>query len=423
MGLMYLFMKAYQCEDGFAEGKKGGSIRVPRFTYIAPTYGHARDIAWDLLKDIVPKQLLLKKPNETHMEMRLTNRCIINLKGAEKEDSLRGPGLYYALLDEYGMMKPNVWDMIIRPELAQTGGDAMFIGTPTGRNHFYDVFKLGRDKVDKWKSWLLPCNKPTLGFDEDTPRGQKLLAPGFLDGEKDMKTQKYYNQEYECDFMDNAGQVFDRIDENVVDEFREFPESGHRYRLGLDPALREDWTVITVLDLTDHRIKYVYRTNKIDAELLYSKVENESNKWTTDAGKPDIMMDTTGMGDPMYDSLLSRNLQVIPIKFTNKSKQQMIDNLSIRFNKDEAKIPRVPWLIDELKDYGYERLPSGRYRYGAPSGKHDDGVCALFLAYWDLPPMMSAVSTQHHTITDFYKPNKFTGYIVAGLLIGTQLWL
>lgn len=101
----------------------------------------------------------------------------------------------------------------------------------------------------------------------------------------------------------------------------------------------------------------------------------------------------------------------------------MIDNLSIRFNKDEAKIPRVPWLIDELKDYGYERLPSGRYRYGAPSGKHDDGVCALMLAYWDLPPMMSAVSTQHHTITDFYKPNKFTGYIVAGLLIGTQLWL
>lgn len=406
MALMYLFMKAYKSMDGMNFG--GAGIRVPRFTYIAPTYGHARDIAWDLLKDIVPPHCLLKKPNETNMEIRLTNRVIINLKGAEKEDSLRGPGLAFALLDEYGMMKPHVWDAVVKPELGQTGGGAMFIGTPTGRNHFYDVFKLGRDGVKDWKSWLLPATKETFGFDESTARGAELLSPGFLDGEKLEKTQKFFAQEYECDFLDNAGQVFDRIDENVIDEFREYPEQGHRYRIGLDPALREDWSVIVVLDLTDHVVKYVYRTNKIDAELLYSKIENEANKWTTDAGKPEIMMDTTGMGDPMYDSLVSRGLIITPVKFSNKSKFNMVNNLSVKFNKDEAKIPRCEWLIDELKDYGYTRLESGRYKYGAPIGKHDDGVSALMLAYHDLPPRMGV---KRSTLNSNYQQlNRYTGY-------------
>ena len=121
-------------------------------------------------------------------------------------------------MDEYGMMKPHVWDAVIKPELGQTGGGAMFIGTPTGRNHFYDVFKLGRDGVKNWKSWLLPATQPMLNLDEFTTRGAKLLSDGFLESEKEEKTQKWFAQEYECDFLDNAGQVFDRIDENVIDD-------------------------------------------------------------------------------------------------------------------------------------------------------------------------------------------------------------
>ena len=408
MALMYLFMKAYQCKDGFAEGSSGGSIRVPRFTYIAPTYKQAQDIAWDLLKDIVPPQMLLKKPNETKMEIRLTNRCIINLKGSEKEDSLRGPGLYFALMDEYAQMKPHIWETIIKPELAATGGGAMFIGTPSGRGQFYDVFKLGRDGIPNWKSWLLPATRKTLGFKAEVKRGQDLLAYNFLEETKNETTEKWYNQEYECEFLDDAGQVFDRIDQNVIDDFREFPEAGHRYRLGFDPALHEDWSVITVVDLTDHIVKYVYRTSKLDAELLYSKIENESNRWTTEAGRPEIVMDTTGMGDPMYDTLISRGLSITPIKFSNKNKMEMVKNLASRFNKDEIKIPRYEWLIDELKEYTYVRLLSGRYRYGAPDGQHDDGVTALMLAYWQIPPLTPVVRNRRGVQQQQY--NKFTGY-------------
>jgi len=406
MALMYLFMKAYQCQAGFS---KEGDMRVPRFTYIGPTYKQAKDIAWDLLKDMVPKWCLLKRPNESNLEIRLTNRCILNLKGADKEDSLRGPGLYFALMDEYAFMKPHIWDQVIRPELGQTGGDAMFIGTPNGRDHFYDVFKLGRDGMNNWKSWLLPATLPTLSLEEGTPRGQDLLSEGFLAEQKETTMERFYKQEYECVFDDDAGRVFSKIDNAVVDEWREFPEAGHRYRLGVDPALRQDWTVISVIDLTDWKVKYVYRTNKVDAELLYTKIENEANRWTTDAGAPEIQFDTTGMGDPMYDSLTKKGLGITPIKFTNKSKMQMVEQLEVMFNHGNIKIPRCEWLIDELKEYTYEKLPSGRYRYGAPSGRHDDGVTSLMLATYNLPPKFSVTRSSQNT-NQQYKYNKYTGY-------------
>lgn len=393
---------------------KTGTMRIPRFTYIAPTYRQAKDIAWDLLKSIVPEQALLKKPNETQLEIRLINRVILNLKGADKEDTLRGPGLQFALLDEFAFMKENVWDGVIRPELGATGGDAMFIGTPSGRNHFYKVFKLGRDGIRGWKSWHLPATRDTLNFTPDTPRGQELLSEGFLESQKIEMTEKFYLQEYECEFSEKAGVVFDRIDENTVDEFREFPEAGHRYRIGVDPALREDWTAIVVLDLTDWKVKYVYRTNKIDVELLEMRIGNVANTWTTDAGRAEIVMDTTGMGDPIYEHLLSNGVTVTPVQFGGRvakgsvsKKRKMVDNLSMMFQKDEIKIPRVDWLLDELKDYGYERLPSGVYRYGAPPGHHDDGVTALYLACWDLPPKQLAMVRQSSGGTK--KFNKFTG--------------
>ena len=405
MALMYLFMQAWKIKSKMEHG-----VRVPRFTYIAPTYKQAKDIGWDLMKSIVPTWALLRRPNETNLEIRLRNGVIMNIKGADKEESLRGPGLNYALLDEFGLMRPSTWESVIRPELASTGGGAMFIGTPEGRNHFYDLFKLGRDGVDNWKSWSLPSSEELLGFDPETPRGAALLAPGALEEAKQQSTEKFYRQEYECAFLDNAGMVFDRIDENVVDEFRDYPEAGHRYRMGIDPALREDWTVISVIDLTDHKFKYVYRTNKTDLELLLSRIELEANRWTTDMGRPEIIMDTTGMGDPIYETLVAKGMSITPIKLGNQNKMEMVKNLGLLFNQDKIKIPRYEWLIDELKDYRYNRLPSGKYRYGAPEGKHDDGVVSLFLAAYQLPPMASVgrtIRSNYYGGAGVY--NKFTG--------------
>src|SRR3990167_1411657 len=100
-----------------------------RCWYVAPTYKQAEMIAWKMLQDMVPKEAIRKK-NEVKLEIILINGSEISLKGADNEDSLRGVGLDYVILDEYAGMKPNVWQEIIRPMLSDRQGGALFIGTP-----------------------------------------------------------------------------------------------------------------------------------------------------------------------------------------------------------------------------------------------------------------------------------------------------
>src|SRR3990172_8996281 len=114
-----------------------------RCWYIAPTYKQAEMIAWRMLLDMVPKEAILKK-NEVKLELILVNGSEVSLKGADNEDSLRGAGLHFVVLDEYASMKPNVWQEIVRPMLTDTLGRALFIGTPKGKNHFWELWLKGQ---------------------------------------------------------------------------------------------------------------------------------------------------------------------------------------------------------------------------------------------------------------------------------------
>ena len=85
--------------------------------------------------------LFSKKPNESSLEMFFHNGSRIKLKGADNEDSLRGVGLDGVVLDEYAMMKPQVWQEIIQPTITDKKGWAIFVSTPKGYNHFYDMYE------------------------------------------------------------------------------------------------------------------------------------------------------------------------------------------------------------------------------------------------------------------------------------------
>ncbi len=85
---------------------------------------------------------------------RLVNGAQISLKGADRPETMRGVSLKFVVLDEYGDMRPNVFEQILRPALADLKGKALFIGTPMGRNHFYDLYQYGlEDKDEDYKSW------------------------------------------------------------------------------------------------------------------------------------------------------------------------------------------------------------------------------------------------------------------------------
>lgn len=122
--------------------------------YVAPTQQQARDIMWQTLlrlgKDLV------KSAHINNLQITLKNNAIISLKGADRPDTMRGVSLKYLVMDEYADMKEEVWEEILQPALADQQGGAMFIGTPKGRNHFYDMYtkaKLKAEGFEEYQAW------------------------------------------------------------------------------------------------------------------------------------------------------------------------------------------------------------------------------------------------------------------------------
>src|SRR5512145_2603509 len=141
------------CYDLILEGLKcptGSAVM-----YVAPTQGQARVIIWDLLLEI--GRDVIHSSHVNNMEITLVNGIKIYVRGADRPDTLRGVSLTFVVLDEYADMKPVVWEQIIRAALSDKKGKALFIGTPKGRNHFYDIFQQGVESSDtydpEYKSW------------------------------------------------------------------------------------------------------------------------------------------------------------------------------------------------------------------------------------------------------------------------------
>jgi hypothetical protein len=161
---------------------------------IFPTYRQAKMVSWSILKDLFAKKDVTI--NETELSITMENGAKIELKGADKPDSLRGVSTTMVVLDEYSYMKENVWGEIIQPTLAETKGKALFVGTPTGtQNHFYDLFVKGQQDNGDYKSWQFTTLDGGFISEEEIENAKKNL---------DKRT---FQQEYEASFLTAANRV------------------------------------------------------------------------------------------------------------------------------------------------------------------------------------------------------------------------
>ena len=157
---------------------------------VFPTYRQAKMVSWSLLKGIFAnKQATI---NETELSITLDNGAKIELKGADKPDSLRGVSTTMVVMDEYSYMKENVWGEIIQPTLAENKGSALFVGTPSGLNHFYDLFVKGQSNDSDYKSWQFTTLEGGFISEEEVENAKKNL---------DKRT---FQQEYEASFLTAA---------------------------------------------------------------------------------------------------------------------------------------------------------------------------------------------------------------------------
>lgn len=189
--------------------------------YIAPTFQQAKDIMWAMLKEL-GKDLIIQAYENTAV-LTLINGRKIYLKGSDRPETLRGVGLSYVVLDEYASMKPIVWEQIIRPTLADVKGRALFIGTPAGKNHFFDLYQDAIEDKDNWDAFqFTSIDNPFLPQEEIEAASKSMSSMSF-------------RQEFEASFETFSGGIFK---EEWFKEDEE-PDEG-TYCIAVDPAGYED---------------------------------------------------------------------------------------------------------------------------------------------------------------------------------------
>jgi len=189
--------------------------------YIGPTFQQAKDIMWHMLKELLHGTELIEQTHENTATMTLVNGRKISLKGSDRPDTLRGVGLAYVVLDEYASMKVEVWEQIIRPTLADVKGGALFIGTPAGKNHFYELWQEADDpKNEDWEAFQYNST--------DNP----LIDPEEIKVARETMSTQAFRQEFEASFVSFTGGIFQR-DWIKFDE--EEPENGN-FVIAVDPA-------------------------------------------------------------------------------------------------------------------------------------------------------------------------------------------
>jgi len=159
----------------------------PRFAYIAPTYRMGKATAWDFLK-VYSRAVPGVEFNESELRADYPNGGQVRIYGGDDPDNLRGLYLDGAVLDEYGLHQADIFTTVIRPTLADRAGWALFLGTPNGKNQFYDIVQQAKSGLEGW------------AFAEYKVSQTGLLNASELASARAVMTQDEYDQEFECSF-------------------------------------------------------------------------------------------------------------------------------------------------------------------------------------------------------------------------------
>lgn len=261
-----------------------------RIAYIAPTFQQARDIAWQQLKkDCKDAAEFI---NETRLEIKLVNGSLIILRGWESIETLRGQQFDLIVIDEVASMrnfKLN-WQEVVRPTLTDTKGEALFISTPKGFNHFYELFN-EQEKDPDYKSFHFTTYDNT-----HIPREEVDKASAELGADR-------FAQEYLADFRKTEGLVykeFDR-DKNVISEQQLVDLKMRGLALvellvGIDFGYTNPCAVLSVYrDRSDtyYLLKEFYERGKTDAEVAEYVVGLKAQRVYPDPESPAAIAELT----------------------------------------------------------------------------------------------------------------------------------
>lgn len=166
-----------------------------RVFYIAPTQQQARDVIWNTLMELGKD--VIASAHINNLEIKLVNGITISLKGGDRPETMRGVSLNFVVIDEYADVKPDVWELILRPALSDLKGRALFIGTPMGRNHFYELHRdAGMGLLEDYAAFHF------------TSYDNPFLDNSEIDAAKKTMSSFAFRQEYEASFEAAGSDIF-----------------------------------------------------------------------------------------------------------------------------------------------------------------------------------------------------------------------
>lgn len=299
--------------------------------------------------------------NETDRVLEFPSGGRIRCKTAHDADTLRGDYADLLILDEYEMMNPNAWNEVGAPMLLDNDGDAVFIGTPMRKNHFFQAYAraLG-DMTGRWAAWHFTSH--------DNPYLPKVALKEIT---QDM-TEEAYRQEILAEFLDNEGAVFRNI-KACMNAPRTTPQEHEKHEkvMGLDWGKHHDFTTVSVGCVTCKCEIAKDRFNQIDYAFQRDRVKEIHKMWGTRL----ILAEKNAMGEPNIEQMQRDGLPVVGFDTTATSKPPLIENMSLVFQRTEWQFIDDPIWTAEIEAYEVKVSPiTGRSQYSAPEGMNDDTV-------------------------------------------------
>lgn len=320
----------------------------------------------------------LVKINKTDMRIDLLfNGGWVEFKSLAEPDNLRGEGLNFIVIDEAAFVLDHVFDEILLPMLLSDKGEVLLISSTNGRNWFWHKYNFGMN--EKYKDWV------SYRF---TTYDNPLLAKEDIDNIREITPDTVFRREYLAEFEEDGGTVFKGLS-NVVRKLEDTPfESEHDFVewkldnksdyiiFGVDWGQVNDYTVITVLDSETKEVIEYSRLNNLTWSDIREEIKRLNDKW-----KPFLIAAEENNATANIEELSRDGLPVVGYMTTVKSKPEFINKLALAIENKEISLPDDEEMINELSAYSISRTKSGKLKYEAPSGMHDDIVMSLAIAY------------------------------------------
>lgn len=329
------------------------SLKGQQVAYITPTY-HLAKVFFDELCRLLPMEVAVA--NRSDLTLKLMTGGTIRFFTGERLDNLRGLKFHYVIIDEASFIPDleNGWLNSIRPTLTDYKGKALFVSTPKGKNFFYSLYLKGLLPNDEWESFKYTTY--------DNPH----IAKTEIDAARAELPTVVFEQEYMANPAENSANPFGS---QAINKCVSAMSTNAVKCYGIDLAKYNDWTVIIGLDNAGN-VAYFERFQS-DWSSTQNKIRN--------LPKAPMIIDATGVGDPIVEQLQRDGLDVEGFKFTSQSKQEIMLGLQVAIHQERIHYPEG-MIKQELEIFEYQYSANG-VKYSAPSGFHDDTVCALALAW------------------------------------------